>query len=146
MKRTPLYQIMTICSLTLMLLTPGATHAKSESVKINTNPYTQDPQLFQAENGVMGKYWAGNKKYPSKALIQDVEFKNIVVIKKDELLLKKNKQLRKNKEYLGFYIDPKTNIQYNLYGINTNPQPEDDGPDSDVLTVIAIKQDTGIGE
>ncbi len=113
---------------------------------MGANPYTFSPLLFDAENGITGKYWTGNQKYPSKAYIQDEEYKNIVSIKKNQLNQKTKKKLRKDKDFLGSYIDAKTNIEYYLYGEKKNQDPVDNSPDGDVITMIAIKNDYGIGE
>ncbi len=118
---------------------------KNESV-MGANPYTYSPLLFDAENAITGKYWAGNKQYPSKAYIQDIEYKNIIIIKKNQLELKSKKKLRKNKDFLGSYIDAKTNTEFYLYGNKKNPDTVDNSPDGDVITMIAIKNDYGIGE
>lgn len=115
---------------------------------MGANPYTWSPRYFNAENGITGRYWAGNgtKKYPGKAFIEDVEYKDIVVIKKSLLKEKSKVKLRKDKDYLGFYIDAATNIEYCLYGVKKNPDPVDNRPDSRVLTQIAIELDYGIEE
>jgi len=121
--------------------------AKSPKQQImGANPYTFSPILFDAENAITGRYWAGNKQYPSKAYIQDIEYKNIVCIKKSQLNQKSKKQLRKHKEFLGSYINPTTNIEYYLYGNKKNQDPVDNSPDGDVITMIAIKKDYGDGE
>lgn len=132
----------------LSLLITGTVQSDlfAQQQPIGSNPYTYAPQFFDAHDGSIGRYWAGNKKYPAKAFIGEDEFTKIVVIKKNQLELKANKKLKKNKTYLGFYIDQKNNQEYYLYGLLKNPKPLDDGPDSDVITQIAIKQDYGIGE
>jgi hypothetical protein len=141
-----LYKIMTIGCFATMILSPDTILAKTKKDMSLYQTYQDEPQLFQAENGIMGKYWCKEKHRPAKAQIDDNEFINIVVIKTKQLQTKRAKKLRKHKDYLGFYISQKTNLEYNLYGINANPDPIDDGPDADVRTVIAIKQDYGIGE
>ena len=142
---------MTISCLAAIVLTPDYSIARSKKNSINkkatvTDFYQDAPQLFQAEYGIIGKYWSANKNRAAKVYIGDDEYIDVVVIKKNNLNTKKSKELRKHKEYLGFYLSPKTNFEYNLYGVNKNPDPVDDGPDADVLTVIAIKQDFGIDE
>ena len=122
-----------------------STESKKQSA-MGANPYTYSPLLFDAENGITGRYWAGNTKYPSKAYIEDIEYKNIVMIKENQLELKSKKKLRKNKDFLGSYIDAKTNTKFNLYGNKKNPNPVDNSPDGDVITMIAIQNDYGIGE
>ena len=106
----------------------------------------QQEQLFNGENGITGRYWAGNKKSPNKAYVGDDEYINIIAIKKNQLNKKSNKKLRKGKDYLGSYINEKSDQEYCLYGNLKNPAKIDDAPDADVLTEIAIKEDYGIGE
>lgn len=141
-----LYKIMTIGCFAGIMLSSDNIIAKIKKDTSLYQTYQDEPQLFQAENGMMGKYWCKEKHRPAKAQINDKEFTNIVVIKTKQLQTKRAKKLRKHKDYLGFYASPKTNLEYNLYGVNANPTPDDDGPDADVRTVIAIKQDFGIGE
>jgi len=146
-----IYNLIVVGCFAALLLTTHDARAKSKKNAANKkvmvlNAYQDDPQLFQAEYGVIGKYWCKEKNRPAKAFISDDEFINIVVIKTKQLQTKHSKKLRKHKDYLGTYLSPKTNLEYNLYGVNKNPKPFDDGPDSDVRTVIAIKQDFGIGE
>ena len=114
--------------------------------RVGTNPYTYSPQLFTADNDITGRYWAGNKKYPAKAFIGEEEYTHIIVIKKSQINQKSKKRLRKHKDYLGFYINAATNIAYNLYGDKKYPDKINDAPDADVITMIAIKEDYGIGE
>ncbi|MDP3780779.1 MAG: hypothetical protein Q8Q69_06310 [Nitrosopumilaceae archaeon] len=114
--------------------------------RVGANPYTYSPQLFTADNDITGRYWAGNKKYPAKAFIGEEEYTHIIVIKKSQINQKSKKRLRKHKDYLGFYINAATNIAYNLYGDKKYPDKINDAPDADVLTMIAIKEDSGIGE
>lgn len=123
-----------------------ANNPDKEEKQYGANPYTYAPQFFTAEDGVTGRLWFGNQEYPAKAYIEDVEYTDIIIIKKSQLDLKSKKKLRKKKDYLGFYINPQTNVAYNIYGVKKNPEPADDAPDSKVLTVIAIKNDYGIGE
>ena len=106
----------------------------------------QEPILFQAEDRSTGKYIAGNKKYNGKAFLDENEYINVVAILKSKLHTKASKKLRKNKDFLGFFIDEKTSQLFYLYGQRKNPEPKDDAPDADVLTVKAIKEDFGIGE
>jgi len=108
--------------------------------------YQQPPQLFQAEHGLTGQYWCQYQNLPARVFIDQEEFINIVVLKKKKLHTKKSKKLRHGKDYLGTYTSPLTYQEYNIYGNSKNPEPLDDGPDADVLTVMAIKQDYGIGE
>lgn len=119
---------------------------KAPNKMLGSNPYTYAPQYFTADNGITGRYWAGNKQYPGKAFIEDEEYRSIVVIEQSLCNEKEGKKLRRYKDYLGFYIDPVTNTTYNLYGIKKYAYSSNDGPDSDVLTQIMIKQDYGIDE
>ena len=118
----------------------------TKPVRMGANPYTYAPQLFTANNGIMGRYWAGNKQYPGKAFIDEEEYTNIIVIKKCQINEKSKRKLRKHKDYLGTFIDETTNIAYNLYGTQKYPDNINDGPDADVITMIAIKEDFGIDE
>jgi len=138
----------TVVSIATFSVSDLSALSKNPQQMMGANPYTWSPRLFDAENGVTGRYWAGNgtKKYPGKAYIEDTEYTKIVVIKKNQLNYKKNKNLRKHKDYLGSYIDASTNIEYYLYGVKKNPEPIKNGPDSDVITQIAIELDYGIGE
>ncbi len=120
--------------------------AQTQQSPIGANPYTYSPLLFNAENGIMGKYWAGNASYAGKAYIEDEEYTNIVCIKKNQLKKKSNKKLKKHKDFLGSYIDAPTNAEFYLYGNKKNPDPIDDSPDADVITMIAINDDIGAGE
>ncbi len=113
---------------------------------MGANPYTYAPQYFDAEHGVTGRYWKGNKQYPGKAYINEIEYTDIIVLEKEKAHTKAARKLKKNKEYLGFYIDPTNNQEYQLYGVKKYPDLVDDEPDSDVLTEIAIKIDYGMEE
>jgi hypothetical protein len=137
--------IITMSSFAFLFLSCTQIMAKKQKT-LESNLYQDAPQLFQAEYGVTGKYWSKSKKRPAQAYVGDQEYINIVVIKAQDINNKNLKKLRKHKEYLGSYLSPKTNLEYNIYGVNKNPYPDDNGPDSDVRTVIAIKQDTGMGE
>jgi len=110
------------------------------------NSNTNTPYLFAAENGITGQYWLGNKKVSGKAFIGEDEFTQVIAIKKKDIDKKHYKKLRKNKMYLGLYINPTTGQEYNLYGEKKNVDKVDDAPDADVLTEIAIKEDYGPGE
>lgn len=110
------------------------------------NPYTYAPLLFNAENGITGRYWAGNSQYPGKVYIQDIEYAHIVSIKKSQLNKKSNKKLRDNKNYLGSYIDETSGQEFYLYGDKKNPDKINENPDADVITVKAISEDYGPGE
>jgi hypothetical protein len=124
----------------------SALSTNKQQEPMGVNPYTYSPIMFNAENGITGRYWAGNKKYPGKAFIEEEEYINIVAIKKTQLKQKSKKKLRKYKDYLGSYINGATNIEYYLYGNKKNPDKIDDGPDGDVITMLAIKNDYGIDE
>ncbi len=152
-----LYHIVLFSSLTLLSTSHffAESHNKKEKIEtskkslckvIGANPYTYSPQLFTADNDITGRYWAGNQQYPAKAFIGEEEYTKIVVTKKSQINQKSKKRLRKHKDYLGFYIDAATNIAYNLYGIKKYPDKINDAPDADVITMIAIKEDFGIGE
>ena len=140
-----MYKIITIGCYVMLMASSYDIIAKTKKSK-KSQVEQQAPEFFQAENGVTGQYWCKLHNRPAHALIKDQQFINIVVIKVKSLQSKRSKKLRKGKEYLGMYISPTTGIEYNLYGVNKNPEPQDDGPDADVLTVIAIKQGYGIGE
>lgn len=137
--------IITMSSFAFLFLSCAQIMAKKQKT-LESHLYQDAPQLFQAEYGVTGKYWCKSKKRPAQAYIGDQEYINIVVIQAQDINNKNLKKIRKHKEYLGSYLSPKTNLEYNIYGVNKNPYPDDNGPDSDVRTVIAIKQDTGMGE
>lgn len=113
---------------------------------LGTNPYTHAPLLFNAENGVTGQYWAGDLQYPGKVYIQDIEYINIIAIKKNELKKRSIKKLKNNKNYLGSYIDEISGQEYYLYGDKKNPDKLNENPDADVATVKAIIEDYGAGE
>lgn len=113
---------------------------------LGANPYTWAPQQFTAKDKSTNNYWAGNKQYPGKAYIGEIEYINVVAIKKSELTTAPNKKLKKNKIYLGFYINTTTKQKYYLYGKKSTPDKVDDGPDSDVLVQIEIAKDYGPGE
>ena len=102
----------------------------------------QQAQLFNAEDGSTGKYWADSKK----AVLLEDEYINVIAIKKSQLNKTSNKKLRKYKNYLGLFINEKSGQEYYLYGNLKNPAKVDDGPDADVITEIAIKEDYGPGE
>lgn len=119
----------------------------SEIRSLGTNPYTYAPLEFSPKKGKGdGRFWAGNDQFPAKAYVGETEYTDVVVLAKNTLKNIANKNLRKNKDYLGFYIDGATNQTYYLYGNKKNLDPVDDAPDADVLTQIAIKLDYGIGE
>jgi hypothetical protein len=113
---------------------------------MGANPYTWSPRQFTAKDKSTGNYWIGNKKYPGKAYVGEIEYTNVVAIKKNKLRTAANKKLKRNKIYLGFYIDTTTKQEYYLYGEKSTPDPVDDGPDSDVLVQIEIAKDYGPGE
>jgi hypothetical protein len=123
------HKILTITSLTFLLTSGLFAHE-------------QQAQLFNAENGITGNYWADNKT----AIVEEDEYINVIAIKKSQLNKKYNKKLRKNKNYLGLYIDEKSGQKYCLYGNLKNPAKIDDSPDAEVITEIAIKEDYGPGE
>lgn len=102
-------------------------------------PYTI-PMLFIANDNSLGKYF----KSKDIAIIGEDTFEDIIIINSDELHTKSNKKLKKDKIYLGFYSHPtELHEAYYFYGTK---KIEDKAPDSDVLTMIAIKDDYGFGE
>ncbi|MBV8660957.1 MAG: hypothetical protein JO129_02330 [Candidatus Dependentiae bacterium] len=113
---------------------------------LGANPYTWAPQQFTAKDKSTGNYWVGNKKYPGKAYVGEIEYTQVVAIKKCNLRTAENKKLKRNKIYLGFYIDTATKQQYYLYGIKSTPDKVNEEPDSDVLVQIEIAKDYGPGE
>jgi len=123
-----------------------ATIKPIQKSNISDTQCKQAPQLFETNKGAIGKYWSKTKDTQATVLIGDDEFIEIVVIKQKNLYTKKSKKLIAHKEYLGSYKSPTTNDVYLIYGVNADTQPVDDGPDADVITTIAIKQDFGIGE
>lgn len=114
---------------------------------MGSNPYTYSPlEFIPSEGKGDGRFWAGNQQYPGKAYVGDEEYINVVVIEKSLLAKKPMKKLRKGKIYIGYYIDAVTNIEYQLYGDKKNPDPVNENPDADVITMKAIEEDYGIGE
>ncbi|MBP6869828.1 hypothetical protein KBC04_03025 [Candidatus Babeliales bacterium] len=98
--------------------------------------------LFTAEDGSTGKYWSQDKT----AILGEEEYIKVVAIDKNLLDKKISQKMKKNKIYLGSFVDKKSEKTFYLYGVIKNPAPVDNGPDADVLTEIAIKMDYGPGE
>lgn len=99
-------------------------------------------QIFTAENKATGIYYPQDKT----AVLEETKYIHVIAIKKNELNKKSVQKLKKNKMYLGSFIDKQSGSIYYIYGIIKNPKPFDDSPDSDVLTQIAINMDYGPGE
>lgn len=115
---------------------------QEKPIKEIFNSQSASFHLFTAENGSTGKYWPQDKT----AILEEEEYIKVIAINKNKLNEKFTKKLRKNKMYLGSFIDKKTQKIYYVYGVVKNPAPIDNGPDADVLTEIAIKMDYGPGE
>jgi hypothetical protein len=115
-------------------------------VNIFGRQQTPQMQIFQSNNGTSGKYWPGNNKFAGKAYVGQNEYTKVIAIKKKNLTKKSVKKLHKGKLFLGLFIDQTSDTEYYLYGEKKHPELIDDTPDSDVITMIAIKEDYGIGE
>lgn len=98
--------------------------------------------LFTAEDGSTGKYWPSN----STAILGEEEYSKVVAIDRKQLNCKTAKKLKKHKKYLGSYVNSQSQKIFYVYGIMKNPIQQDDSPDADVLTKIAIQIDYGPGE
>ena len=113
---------------------------------VGANPYTWSPRQFTAKDKSTGNYWVGNEQYPGRAYVGETEYINVVAIEKNKLRTAQNKKLKRNKMYLGFYIDTTTKTEYYLYGKKSTPDKVNEAPDADVLVQIEIAKDYGPGE
>jgi len=104
--------------------------------------HAQSSVLFTAEDGSTGKYWPEDKT----AILDEKEYIKVVAINKSLLTKKASQKLKKNKIYLGSFVDKKSERTYYVYGVVKKPVSINNGPDADVLTQIAIEVDYGPGE
>lgn len=98
--------------------------------------------LFTAEDSSTGTYNSSKRT----AILGEEPYIKVIAINHKDLNKKAAQKLKKNKQYLGSYVDNNTNKLFYVYGIMKNPAPVDNGPDADVLTQIAINMDYGPGE
>lgn len=141
-----LYKQNMMTILCILSLEYAATIKPIQENNISAEHFKQAPQLFETNKGAIGKYWSKTKYTQATVLIGDDEFREIIVIKLKNRYTKKSKKLIAHKEYLGSYKSLTTNQEYLIYGVQKQPKPLEDGPDDDVITTIAIKEDFGIGE
>lgn len=103
--------------------------------KTVVQPLPSKQQVFIAENGNLGIY----QEKTDKAYIDENTYKKISKVLINDAGKPSRKPLRK--AYLGMLVED--DKKYALFGKESDPEPIDDGPDSDVRTEEKIREDFG---